>query len=151
MSAWLSSLLAGFVFGIGLLISGMTRADKVFGFLDITGDWDPALIFVMVGAIGVHAIAQRFRSTMDRPLLAIDWEPSVDEGVDARLVAGSALFGVGWGLGGFCPGPGIVAGMSGASAPLIFLGSMMVGLALFRLWDHRGNIETAAAADPSCG
>lgn len=151
MSRWLLSLVAGLLFGVGLLISGMTRADKVFGFLDVTGDWDPALIFVMVGAIGVHAIAQWRRRSGARPALASDFELAPDEVVDGRLIAGSALFGLGWGLGGFCPGPAVVAGMSGVWAPLVFVASMLLGMALFRVWEHGGEVEAATSADPSCG
>lgn len=120
--------LAGAMFGVGLLLSGMTRPDKVLGFLDVTGRWDPSLAFVMVGAIGVHAIAYRLIRRRPSPLLdtRFHWPP--DHGLDRRLLAGAALFGVGWGLAGFCPGPALVAAATGASSALVFVTAMIAGM-----------------------
>lgn len=121
----------GLVFGIGLLISGMTQPEKIFGFLDLFGRWDPSLAFVMggalaVAAIGFHLAARRGRSLLGDPLSL----PSKDE-IDPRLLAGAAIFGIGWGLAGVCPAPAIV-NLGFASAPaFIFAAAMIAGMAIF--------------------
>src|SRR6185295_7370618 len=99
---------------VGLAVSGMTRPSKVVGFLDVFGAWDASLAFVMVGAIGVHAVLQRVIARRGSPLFEDRFHLPTRRDVDARLLAGAAVFGVGWGLGGFCPGPGLVAAASGA-------------------------------------
>lgn len=126
--AW--AFASGLLFGAGLGISGMTRPSKVLGFLDITGAWDASLAFVMVGAIAVHFVL--FRLVRRRPSPVFDAKFHVPErkDVDRSLVVGAALFGVGWGLGGFCPGPGLVSVVSGASAPVVFVASMTAGMLL---------------------
>lgn len=118
---------AGALFGAGLLVSGMTRPGKVLGFLDVAGAWDASLAFVMLGAIGVHAAAYQWLRRRD-PNAALDVPP--DRLIDARLLGGAALFGVGWGLGGFCPGPALTS--LGALAPgaLVFVVAMTVGILL---------------------
>lgn len=120
--------IAGAMFGAGLLLSGMTRPDKVLGFLDVTGRWDPSLAFVMIGAIGVHAVAYRLIRLRPSPLLdaRFHWPP--DSGVDRRLLAGAAVFGIGWGLAGFCPGPALVAAATGATSALVFVAAMLAGM-----------------------
>jgi uncharacterized protein len=127
---------AGFLFAVGLGVSGMTQQRKVIDFLDITGAWDPSLAFVMIGAIAVHALGRWLVRRRSRPLFDHrfhDPAPTLRL-VDGRLVLGAALFGVGWGLGGFCPGPALVTAASaavvGARAPLVFLGAMMAGIVL---------------------
>ena len=120
--------IAGAMFGAGLLLSGMTRPDKVLGFLDVTGRWDPSLAFVMVGAIGVHAIAYRLIRRRPSPLLDTRFHWPADTAIDRRLLAGAAVFGVGWGLAGFCPGPALVAAATGASSALVFVGAMFAGM-----------------------
>ena len=122
------AFLAGLTFGVGLLISGMTHPSKVIGFLDVTRRWDPTLAFVMVGAVGVYAIALHWLGQR-APALARD--------IDVRLVAGSAIFGIGWGLSGFCPGPAIVAAGSGATTALVFIAAMLVGSLLGGSLDRR--------------
>ena len=120
--------LCGFLFGIGLGISGMTDANKVIGFLNLAGTWDPSLAFVMVGAIGANVLASRGMGKRGKPLYAAKFElPSRTE-ISSPLVVGSALFGVGWGLGGFCPGPGLVslAGMGPEAG--VFVLSMATGM-----------------------
>lgn len=121
--------LAGLLFGAGLLTSGMTRQDKVVGFLDVgSGAWDPSLAMVMVGAIGVHAIAWFFIKRRHAPILAARFVLPTLKKVDARLVVGSALFGIGWGVGGFCPAPALVSATSTTSSILMFAGGMVLGL-----------------------
>lgn len=124
----LFATIAGFLFAIGLAMAGMTSPGNVIGFLDILGDWKPALAFVMVGAIGVHGIAYALLRRRDRPLCAEGFHLPTRRDLDARLVGGSALFGVGWGLGGFCPGPGVIAPWSGAPAGAVFLVAMLAGM-----------------------
>ncbi len=127
-----AALGAGLLFGVGLTLSGMTRPRKVIGFLDFFGGaWDPSLVFVMGGAVAVTLVG--FRAILKRraPLAADAFVLPAKTAVDARIVAGGAVFGVGWGLGGFCPGPGIVSLASGATSPLVFVASMVAGMLLF--------------------
>lgn len=119
---------AGLVFGLGLLLSGMTLPSKVIGFLQLTEGWDPSLAFVMVGAIGVHALAYRFVPRLKAPLFAAAFTIPTRAGIDARLVVGGALFGLGWALSGYCPGPAVLAAGSLGRAPLVFVACMMVGM-----------------------
>jgi uncharacterized membrane protein YedE/YeeE len=122
---------AAFVFAIGLGVSGMTDANKVIGFLNLAGDWDPSLAFVMVGAIGAHLATFKLVTNRPSPLFAEKFRIPTRADIDARLVVGSGIFGVGWALGGFCPGPGIVSSASGAPSALIFVVAMLAGMALF--------------------
>ena len=122
---------AGLVFGLGLLVSGMTLPAKVIGFLDVaSGAWDPSLAFVMVGAIGIHFGAYRLVPRLPAPLFATRWQVPNSTQVDASLIGGGALFGLGWGLSGYCPGPAIVAVGSLRPEPLLFVAAMLAGMAL---------------------
>ena len=123
---------AGAMFGAGLLLAGMTRPEKVIGFLDVGGAWDPALMFVMVGAIGVHLVAYRLIRRRSSPLLDGRFHVPTRRDLDGRLLAGAAIFGVGWGLAGFCPGPALVAAVSAESA-LIFVAAMAIGMVIQRV------------------
>lgn len=125
MKAVLSALLAGLVFGVGLCLSGMTDPKNVLAFLDVAGDWSPNLAGVMVGAILVHAAWLRLRKPADEAA-------GPHSHIDAPLLIGSALFGVGWGLAGYCPGPSIVALGSGALGVVVFVLAAAVGMALNR-------------------
>ena len=129
----LAAGVAGIVFGLGLAVSGMTDPAKVLGFLDVAGAWDPSLIFVMGGAVVVAFFAFRFIYGRDRPLLDVSFEIVRREGLDGRLIGGSALFGVGWGLVGFCPGPAFSALAYGLTEPLIFVAAVVAGAALYNL------------------
>jgi uncharacterized membrane protein YedE/YeeE len=131
MIARVTAFLSGLVFAIGLAVSGMSRPRKVLAFLDVAGDWDPSLAFVMAGAIGVSAIAFHFILRRARPLAAPRFAMPVPTQVDARLVVGSVLFGAGWGLGGFCPGPALLAIATGAAPALVFVAAMIAGMILF--------------------
>jgi len=130
MKAWLTSFVSGLVFALGLGISGMTRPVKVIGFLDFFGAWDASLGFVMLGAIAVYFVAYRWCRKMSSPLLAPDFALPKRSDLDAQLVLGAALFGVGWGLGGFCPGPALTSLASGALPIFVFVAAMAVGMYL---------------------
>jgi uncharacterized membrane protein YedE/YeeE len=125
------SLLAGLVFGAGLLISGMANPEKVLGFLDIAGLWDPSLALVMAGAIAVGVIAFRIAGTRSQTFLGKQFRLPAKKDIDKRLVIGSVLFGAGWGLAGFCPGPALVAMGAGEHKAVIFVIAMLFGMALF--------------------
>ena len=126
---------SGLLFAIGLALAGMTEPSKVIGFLDVTGQWDPTLAFVMGGAMGTYAVLRRLIQRREKPLLAASFPMSGKPGMDRRLVVGSALFGIGWGVAGYCPGPGIVSVVAGSTA-LVFVLAMGAGMLLFRLWER---------------
>ncbi|WP_036291320.1 DUF6691 family protein [Methylosinus sp. PW1] len=120
----------GLLFGLGLCVSGMNLPSKVKGFLDIAGAWDPSLAFVMGGAIGVGLIAFRFARTRSRALLGEEMRLPTSKAIDAPLLLGSAVFGVGWGLGGVCPGPAIVDLAFLDPQIIVFVIAMLAGMAL---------------------
>lgn len=128
MKATAAAAASGALFGVGLAISGMTRPEKVVGFLDLAGAWDASLAFVMVGAILVHFVAHRLARRRVAPLFDSRFHLPTRRDIDKKLLAGAAVFGIGWGLGGFCPGPGIVAAASGASPAIAFVAAMTVGI-----------------------
>ena len=128
----LVSFVAGALFGLGLVVSGMTMPSKVSGFLDVS-TWDPSLALVMVAAIVVHFVGRRLVLRARAPRFRAAFDEPKSSAIDLRLVAGSAIFGVGWALAGYCPGPAIVAAGSGAAA-LVFTGAMLVGMLLHRAW-----------------
>ncbi len=129
----LASLFAGLIFGFGLIVSGMANPEKVLGFLDIAGLWDPSLAFVMGGAIivGLGAFAVARRRTLS--FLGFNIKIPSHTHIDKRLVIGSLMFGVGWGIAGFCPGPGIVALGAGEIKAAVFVASMVAGMVIFEL------------------
>ncbi len=120
--------MSGALFAIGLGISGMTDANKVIAFLNPLGGWDPSLAFVMVGAIATHLAAYRSIIKRPAPLFLAAFATPNFTAIDTRLIVGSALFGAGWGLGGFCPGPGIASIPGLSSSALVFVGSMVAGM-----------------------
>ena len=124
------TVISGVIFALGLGISGMTLPQKVIGFLDVT-NWDPSLAFVMVGAIAVHFVAYRFQNKMERPKLAESFEIPNRTDISPQLIFGAILFGAGWGLGGFCPGPALVSLTSLHTTVLVFVASMVAGMLLF--------------------
>ncbi len=128
MSLIVAAFVSALIFGLGLGVSGMTLPSKVIGFLDITGAWDPSLAFVMVGAIGVHAISYRLIAKRDSPILTTKFQIPTRRELDKKLILGSVLFGMGWGVGGFCPGPALVSAVTGNSSVLIFVASMVIGV-----------------------
>ena len=142
----LTSLLAGLVFGLGLIVSGMANPAKILGFLDLAGAWDPSLAFVMIGAIAVGAVA--FLVARDRTLSFIGAEMKLPttRHIDHRLLLGSMLFGIGWGVAGFCPGPGLVALGMGEIKALVFVVAMLAGMGLFELLERRRQAAALRAA-----
>ncbi|MFP2957348.1 DUF6691 family protein [Myxococcus sp. 1LA] len=137
----LSAFLSGLIFALGLGLAGMTDPANVLGFLDITGDWDYRLAFVMGGAIAVHAALRSLIHQRARPLFAAKFSSLPTSRPDARLLVGAALFGVGWGLGGYCPGPALAALATGAFPLLVFVPAMFVGFYLARLLPARSGVE----------
>jgi uncharacterized protein len=128
----LIALLSGLVFGAGLFVSGMTNPAKVLGFLDVAGTWDPSLAFVMGGALAVNALASAVARRRARPVLAERFALPTLQDLDPDLLIGSALFGVGWGLVGLCPGPALANLLSGQLPIYGFVGAMALGMALQR-------------------
>ena len=128
-----AALLAGLLFGVGLILSGMSDPSKVLGFLDLAGKWDPSLAFVMGGAILVGAVAFCLGARRTTSLLGEPMRVPTLRTIDRRLVLGSLTFGVGWGLAGFCPGPALASVLSGSIKPMIFVAAMIAGMALFQL------------------
>lgn len=128
-----NAFLCGLVFGVGLLASGMANPAKVLGFLDLAGRWDPSLAFVMAGAIALAAVGFRLARTRTTSVLGAPMQLPTATRIDARLVGGSLLFGVGWGLAGFCPGPALVSAGSGQPRAWLFVASMLAGMALYAI------------------
>lgn len=142
----LTGLVSGLLFGAGLALSGMVNPMKVQNFLDLFGTWDPTLIFVMAGGLAVTFVGYRLVLAMARPLYAPSFslpEPGV---IDARLVTGAALFGAGWGLTGFCPGPAIASLVFGYWPSVLFVAAMTAGMLLVRLF-ARAAVPAAVSAD----
>ncbi|MCY1020569.1 DUF6691 family protein [Pyxidicoccus sp. MSG2] len=135
MKAVLMAGLTGLLFALGLGIGGMTDPARVMGFLDVAGDWDPSLLFLMAGAVGTHAVLRRFILKRPQPVLAPAFPKPAQTPVDRRLVGGAALFGIGWGLAGYCPGPALVSLAKGAPTVLLFVAAMLAGMGLFRGWE----------------
>ena len=129
----LIALLVGLLFAIGLGISGMTNPEKVFGFLDVSGQWDPSLVFVMLGAVMVHFIAFKFIFKRPTPLFSTQWHIPQKKELTPALLIGSFIFGVGWAIGGYCPGPAMTALASFQFRPVLFFVFMLLGMLLFKL------------------
>jgi uncharacterized membrane protein YedE/YeeE len=130
MKASLLGLVSGVMFGVGLVLSGMAQPAKVIGFLDVTGRWDPSLALVMVGAIAVYAPSYRWFSARSISATVREALALSSRRLDVPLLLGAAIFGVGWGLSGYCPGPGMVAAGTGAMSGLTFLVGMVAGMGL---------------------
>ena len=135
----LMAAIAGLIFGIGLIVSGMTDPGKVIGFLDLAGKWDPSLGFVMGGAILVGLVAFAFAGKRQRSLLGEPMHLPNATRIDRRLVLGSLAFGAGWGLAGYCPGPALASLATGEAKPWIFALAMLAGMGLFELFERTGN------------
>lgn len=142
------AFVSGLLFAVGLVVAGMTMPANVIGFLDLFGEWKPALAFVMVGAITVSALTYRLAMRRGAPLCAAGFRLPTRSALDARLIVGSAIFGVGWGLGGFCPGPGVVATMGRAPEALVFFVSMLAGMWLHARFSSRQKPVPLGASSP---
>lgn len=129
----LAAFATGLVFGLGLILSGMTDPSKVIGFLDLAGNWDPSLAFVMGGAILVGSIAFHLAKGRTKALLGDAMRIPTASQIDRRLVLGSLAFGTGWGLAGYCPGPAVVSVAQGGSKPVIFVAAMIAGMAIYEI------------------
>lgn len=148
MKLFVTGLAAGLLFGVGLIISGMSDPAKVLGFLDLAGRWDPSLAFVMAGAVMVGLVTFPFAANMPKSLLGHPLRlPTVTE-IDRRLVLGGVTFGVGWGLAGFCPGPALAALAYGGMKPLLFSVAMLGGMAIFAMLEKA---RASAAGNKTSG
>ena len=145
MSRMIVALFAGALFGVGLAVSGMTNPAKIVGFLDVAGEWDPTLMFVMGGALLVTFPTFRLILRRQHPLLADGFALPTETALDGRLLGGAALFGVGWGLSGFCPGPAVVALVTGLLPVFAFVAAMVGGMAIYAWifeWPRHGGVKT---------
>lgn len=142
----LAALVAGLVFGVGLGIGGMTQPAVVLGFLDVFGRWDPQLLFLMAAAVVTTAIGFRFVLHRQQPLMAAAFQLPSARSIDKRLLVGGAIFGIGWGLGGYCPGPALASLTGGAPSLLLFVACMLLGWWLAARSAHAGH-----AASPTEG
>lgn len=133
----LASLLAGLVFGLGLIVSGMADPAKVLGFLDLAGAWDPSLAFVMLGAIAVGLVAFAVARRRTVSFLGAEMHLPTARQIDRRLIGGSLLFGIGWGVAGFCPGPAVVALGMGSGKAVLFVVAMLAGMGVFEWLERR--------------
>lgn len=141
-----ASLLAGLVFGLGLIVSGMANPAKVLGFLDLAGSWDPSLAFVMAGAIAVGAVAFAVANRRAVSFLGAEMRLPSARHIDRRLVLGGVLFGIGWGVAGFCPGPALVSLGMGEIKALVFVAAMLVGMGAFEFFERRKRVPVPHAA-----
>lgn len=143
LSAWLS----GLVFGLGLIVSGMANPAKVLGFLDLAGKWNPSLALVMAGAIAVGFFAFLIAKNRTRSFIGVKMKLPTASAIDSRLLAGSALFGAGWGVAGFCPGPGLMALGMGEFKALVFVAAMLIGMLIFSWLEKRKSPAVVTAAN----
>jgi uncharacterized membrane protein YedE/YeeE len=127
------AFVCGLVFGAGLIISQMSNPTKVIGFLDVTGKWDPSLALVMAGAVAVFGVLYRLALRQGTPLLAPQFTLPEKDSLDSPLMVGALIFGVGWGLGGFCPGPAIVSAAFGDARVWVFVAAMIAGMLVYRI------------------
>lgn len=133
----LIALLCGVLFGLGLAISQMINPEKVLAFLDVTGNWDPSLVIVLLSAVGVSFIGYRWILRWPHPAFAEKFYLPTRRDIDAKLLIGAAIFGVGWGMAGYCPGPAIAAVSLGILEPVIFVVSVLAGSYLYK-WTATG-------------
>lgn len=134
----IASFICGLIFGVGLLISGMTDPMKVLGFLDVFGRWDPTLLFVMAGAVGISAAGYTVARHRGAPLLAAQSRWPTPKDIDAALIGGAVLFGIGWGLAGICPGPALVNLGTLSPRMAVFVVAMVLGMLLQEVWQRHG-------------
>lgn len=147
MARTLLSFAAGLLFGLGLVVSGMSNPAKVLNFLDLFGTWDPSLAFVMGGAVLVAFVGYRFVLRRPAPLFASAFHLPTRSDIDRPLLTGAALFGVGWGLGGFCPGPALTAISFGEPGTLAFVPAMLVGMIAAKIVRSAGSAGRSLPAE----
>ena len=135
----LGAFVAGLIFGLGLLLAGMANPAKVLGFLDLAGAWDPSLAMVMVGAIGVALLPFTWARRQSRSLLGAAMQLPQKRELDRRLILGSLVFGIGWGIAGICPGPGVAILLTGHWQALLFVAAMLAGMLLFTVLERQRN------------
>jgi hypothetical protein len=145
----LGAFVSGLIFGLGLVIAGMANPAKVLAFLDLAGDWDPSLALVMVGAIAVGTVAFALAKRQTASLSGAPIQLPTARQIDARLIGGSALFGVGWGLAGICPGPAVVLAGAGVAQSFIFIASMLAGMLIYHWLERPVPASHGATAAPS--
>jgi uncharacterized membrane protein YedE/YeeE len=145
----LTALMSGLLFGLGLILSGMTDPSKIIGFLDLAGDWNPSLAFVMCGAILVGLVAFRFAADRPKAILGDAMRLPTARHIDRRLVLGGLTFGAGWGLAGYCPGPALASLATGSSEPIIFVIALLAGMAVFEVQDRLAAASRERAAKAS--
>lgn len=140
----LISIIAGLLFGLGLILSGMINPAKVQNFLDLFGNWDPSLAFVMGGAILVTLPGFWWVQKRATPIFGAKFQLPTRTDLDARLISGSAIFGIGWGLGGFCPGPAMTSFSIGSTGTFIFVASMLIGMIMAKYATNQSLIKLSA-------
>lgn len=133
----LTAFVAGLIFGLGLLLAGMANPAKVLGFLDLAGAWDPSLALVMAGAIAVALLPFTLAKQRDQSLLGLPMQLPNKREIDRRLIGGSLLFGIGWGIAGICPGPAVAILLTGHWQVILFVAAMLIGMALFEALERR--------------
>ncbi len=135
----ITAFVTGLIFGLGLILSGMTNPAKVIGFLDILGNWDPSLVLVMLGAITVTATSFHLTKNRQQSFFGQQIKLPKSSNVDHKLIIGSMMFGVGWGLAGYCPGPSLASVLHGGYQPLVFVISMLIGMGIFEVFNRLSN------------
>lgn len=144
------TLFAGIIFGFGLALAGMTQPQIVLGFLDVAGDWNASLLFVLGGAVSVTLLLFRFVLKLPKPVFASEFRLSAVRAIDAPLIIGSALFGIGWGISGYCPGPAVALFAAPNSELWIFIPALIVGYAIHHFW-LRPRVAQNDPQDSICG
>jgi uncharacterized membrane protein YedE/YeeE len=129
----MTAFVTGLIFGLGLILSEMTNPAKIIGFLDIFGNWDPSLVLVMLGAITVTAVSFKLTKSRQQSFFGQQIKLPNSSNIDHKLITGSLIFGVGWGLAGYCPGPALTSVLLGGYQPLIFAISMLIGMGVFEV------------------
>jgi uncharacterized protein len=145
------AFVAGLIFGLGLMVAGMVNPAKILGFLDIAGTWDPSLALVMAGAIAVGLVAFALARGRTMSALGLPMQLPSQRTVDARLIGGSLVFGIGWGLAGFCPGPAIVALGAGYAKAAVFVVAMLLGMGAFELLERQRARTDSTMPDATSG
>ncbi len=143
MKSIIVALASGLLFGVGLDLGGMTNPENIIGFLDVAGNWNPSLLFVMAGAVSVTFIGYRLSFKQTKPIWASSFQLPTKDDLDTRLLGGASLFGIGWGLVGYCPGPMFAALSSNDNGIYVFAVAMLVGMLAVNLWLKKNAVKIA--------